>query len=251
MSKLTPQPDGVARPKAPYSPVVVDGGFVYTAGQVGFDENGDLVPGGIEAQTRRALENVTACLRAAGCERTDVLKVNAYLADLADFEGVQRRLPRVLRGAVPGADDRGRVAPRGAARRDRGDGARPGVTDLDVETPTPVVDLDRLEHNLSRWQERCDELGLRNRPHVKTHKCTEIARRQVALGAAGLTCQTLGEAEAMADAGMDDLLVADVRDRRTEARASHTPARASDRDRRVRRRRCSCRPRPRRRERRP
>jgi 2-iminobutanoate/2-iminopropanoate deaminase len=45
------------------------------------------VPGGIEAQTRRALENLTACLRAAGCERVDVLKVNAYLADLGDFEG--------------------------------------------------------------------------------------------------------------------------------------------------------------------
>ena len=87
MSKLTPQPDGVARPKAPYSPVVVDGGLVYTAGQVGFDENGELVAGGIEAQTRRALENLTSCLRAAGCERADVLKVNAYLADLADFDG--------------------------------------------------------------------------------------------------------------------------------------------------------------------
>ena len=86
MSKLTPQPDGVAVPKAPYSPVVVDGGLVCTAGQVGFDENGELVPGGIEAQTRRALENLTSCLRAAGCERTDVLKVNAYLADLADFD---------------------------------------------------------------------------------------------------------------------------------------------------------------------
>ena len=87
MSKLTPQPDGVVRPKAPYSPVVVDGDLVYTAGQVGFDENGDLVPGGIEAQTRRALENLTLCLRSAGCERGDVLKVNAYLADLAHFEG--------------------------------------------------------------------------------------------------------------------------------------------------------------------
>ena len=87
MSKLTPQPDGVVRPKAPYSPVVVDGDLAYTAGQVGFDENGDLVQGGIEEQTRRALENLTLCLRAAGCERTDVLKVNAYLADLAHFDG--------------------------------------------------------------------------------------------------------------------------------------------------------------------
>jgi D-serine deaminase-like pyridoxal phosphate-dependent protein len=82
------------------------------------------------------------------------------------------------------------------------------VTELALETPAAVVDLDRLERNLARWQTRCDELGLANRPHVKTHKCTAIARRQVELGAAGLTCQTLGEAEAMADAGLDDLLVA-------------------------------------------
>jgi hypothetical protein len=61
MSKRTPEPDGVARPQAPYSPVVVDGDLVYTAGQVAFDEQGELVPGGIEEQTRRALENLTAC----------------------------------------------------------------------------------------------------------------------------------------------------------------------------------------------
>lgn len=81
------------------------------------------------------------------------------------------------------------------------------MSDLELETPAAVVDLDRLERNLSRWQARCDELGLVNRPHVKTHKCTEIARRQVALGAGGLTCQTLGEAETMAAAGFEDLLL--------------------------------------------
>ncbi len=87
MSKRAIQPEGVARPKAPYSPVVVEGGLVYTAGQVAFDEQGELVPGGIEEQARRALENLTACLRAAGAELSNVLKVNAYLADLGDFGG--------------------------------------------------------------------------------------------------------------------------------------------------------------------
>lgn len=85
MTRQTPQPDGIVRPAAPYSPVVVDGDLVYTAGQVGFDEQGEVVAGGIEAQTRRALENLTACLHAAGAELTDVLKVNAYLANLDDF----------------------------------------------------------------------------------------------------------------------------------------------------------------------
>jgi 2-iminobutanoate/2-iminopropanoate deaminase len=81
------QPEGLAVPKAPYSPVVVSGDLVYTAGQVAFDETGQLVAGGIEEQTRRTLENLTACLRAGGCGLGDVLKVNAYLSDLGDFEG--------------------------------------------------------------------------------------------------------------------------------------------------------------------
>ncbi len=79
------QPEGLPRPKAPYSPVVVSDGHAFTAGQVGFDANGDLVEGGIEAQTRRALENVALCLEAAGCTLRDVVKVTAYLADLDDF----------------------------------------------------------------------------------------------------------------------------------------------------------------------
>jgi D-serine deaminase-like pyridoxal phosphate-dependent protein len=79
---------------------------------------------------------------------------------------------------------------------------------LDVlDTPAVVVDLDRLERNLERWQRYCDEAGLVNRPHVKTHKTIEIARRQVELGARGVTCQKLGEAEVMADAGIEDILI--------------------------------------------
>jgi len=79
---------------------------------------------------------------------------------------------------------------------------------IDVATPAAVVDLDRLESNLVRWQVYCDERGLGSRPHIKTHKCVEIARRQVELGAAGVTCQTLYEAELMVDAGIDDVLLA-------------------------------------------
>jgi D-serine deaminase-like pyridoxal phosphate-dependent protein len=78
---------------------------------------------------------------------------------------------------------------------------------LDVATPAAIVDLDRLEANLGRWQARCDELGFANRPHIKTHKCVEIARRQVELGAGGVTCQTLHEAEVMVEAGITDVLL--------------------------------------------
>ena len=78
---------------------------------------------------------------------------------------------------------------------------------IEVDTPAVVVDLDRLDRNLERWQRHCDAVGLANRPHVKAHKSVEIARRQVALGARGITCQKLGEAEIMADAGIGDILI--------------------------------------------
>jgi 2-iminobutanoate/2-iminopropanoate deaminase len=86
MSRQVLQPTGVAVPKAPYSPVAVVGSTVYTAGQVGFDRAGALVEGGIEAQTRQALANLTACLEAAGAGLADVAKVNVYLANLDDFD---------------------------------------------------------------------------------------------------------------------------------------------------------------------
>jgi len=79
------QPEGLARPAAPYSPVVVSGDLVYTAGQVGFDESGQLTADDITGQTRQAFQNLVACLRAGGCEPADVIKVNAYLTDLGNF----------------------------------------------------------------------------------------------------------------------------------------------------------------------
>jgi 2-iminobutanoate/2-iminopropanoate deaminase len=74
-------------PKPPYSPVVVSGETVYTAGQIANDPDGNLVEGGIAEQARQTLENVRTCLEAAGCTMDDVVKVNAYLADLGDFPG--------------------------------------------------------------------------------------------------------------------------------------------------------------------
>jgi 2-iminobutanoate/2-iminopropanoate deaminase len=79
------QPDGLAKPSAPYSPVFVSGDLVYTAGQIGADATGAIVEGGIEAQCRQALDNLRGCLQAAGCDLGDAIKVNGYLVDLGDF----------------------------------------------------------------------------------------------------------------------------------------------------------------------
>ena len=85
MPRQALQPENLPVPKPPYSPVVVSGDAVYTAGQTGVDGDGNLVEGGIAEQTRQTLENVRTCVEAAGCTLDDVVKVNAYLADLGDF----------------------------------------------------------------------------------------------------------------------------------------------------------------------
>jgi D-serine deaminase-like pyridoxal phosphate-dependent protein len=77
----------------------------------------------------------------------------------------------------------------------------------DFGTPALVVDLDRVERNIARVQALCDRAGMANRPHIKTHKSPALAKMQLAAGAKGITCQKLGEAEVMADAGIDNILI--------------------------------------------
>jgi D-serine deaminase-like pyridoxal phosphate-dependent protein len=76
-----------------------------------------------------------------------------------------------------------------------------------LETPAVLIDADVADANLVRWQERCDKAGIANRPHIKTHRSVAWALRQLELGARGITVQTVGEAEVMADAGITDLFL--------------------------------------------
>jgi len=77
----------------------------------------------------------------------------------------------------------------------------------ELETPVPLVDLDRLEANLDRMAGYVALHGLRLRPHVKTHKSPRIAAEQLRRGAVGVTCATVREAEVMAEV-CDDVLLA-------------------------------------------
>ena len=77
----------------------------------------------------------------------------------------------------------------------------------ELDTPAVLIDLDRVEANLKHAQDAADRAGLKLRPHIKTHKLPGFAKRQVELGAVGITVQKLGEAEVMADAGLTDLLL--------------------------------------------
>jgi len=74
-------------------------------------------------------------------------------------------------------------------------------------TPCAVIDMDKVERNIARIQAQCDTAGVANRPHIKTHKSPDLAKLQIAAGAHGITCQKIGEAEIMADAGISNILI--------------------------------------------
>jgi D-serine deaminase-like pyridoxal phosphate-dependent protein len=76
---------------------------------------------------------------------------------------------------------------------------------MNVETPALLLHRDIVERNLAHMADRARRLGVRLRPHAKTHKCIELGRRQIAHGAQGLTVATLAEAEAFIQAGFHDL----------------------------------------------
>ena len=77
-----------------------------------------------------------------------------------------------------------------------------------IPTPALLVDMDAMEANLSRMAAFFAEGPTRLRPHYKNHKCVALARRQLAQGAIGITCATLGEAEALARSGVQGILIA-------------------------------------------
>ena len=77
-----------------------------------------------------------------------------------------------------------------------------------IDTPAPIVVVDVMQRNIDRMQAFAAEHDLDVRPHVKTHKCVEIGRRQVEAGAVGITAGNVGEAEVFAKAGFDDIFLA-------------------------------------------
>jgi D-serine deaminase-like pyridoxal phosphate-dependent protein len=77
-----------------------------------------------------------------------------------------------------------------------------------IDTPAPIVLVDVMQDNIDRMQGFAAQHDLDVRPHVKTHKCVEIGRRQVEAGAVGITAGNVGEAEVFAAAGFDDIFLA-------------------------------------------
>ena len=82
-----------------------------------------------------------------------------------------------------------------------------GMPIEDVDTPALIVDLDAFERNLAKMARAVEAAGIRVRPHAKTHRSAVIAMKQMALGAVGVCCQKVSEAEAMVRGGVSNVLV--------------------------------------------
>ena len=85
----------------PFSPAVSAGPFVFVSGQVAMGENGEIVGGGIEAQTRQTLKNVERALALAGCTMANVVKATVWLDDTRDFWSFNRIYAEFFPGNKP------------------------------------------------------------------------------------------------------------------------------------------------------
>ena len=83
-----------------------------------------------------------------------------------------------------------------------------GTSLQELDTPSLILDLDAFERNLQRLSDSLAGRKIAVRPHAKSHKCPQIALRQIALGAVGVCCQKVSEAEAMVQGGVRDVLIA-------------------------------------------
>jgi len=81
------------------------------------------------------------------------------------------------------------------------------IKKLELDTPCLVLDLDVLEQNIRKMQSIAVQAGKSLRPHAKTHKCSSLARMQLEAGARGICAAKVSEAEALVDAGLDDILI--------------------------------------------
>lgn len=78
----------------------------------------------------------------------------------------------------------------------------------EIETPCIVIDTRQTQKNIEDMQKVCDRAGCHLRPHIKTHKMKDLALQQIKAGAFGISCAKLGEAEIMAEAGIEDIFIA-------------------------------------------
>jgi 2-iminobutanoate/2-iminopropanoate deaminase len=94
--------EGHAAPSAPYSPAIVENGFVFVSGQGPLDpKTGEYKKGDIQSETRQVFENIKSILEAAGTSMDNVVKVNVYLRDINDFAAMNEVYKTVFKTPFP------------------------------------------------------------------------------------------------------------------------------------------------------
>jgi D-serine deaminase-like pyridoxal phosphate-dependent protein len=78
----------------------------------------------------------------------------------------------------------------------------------ELDTPVVIIDIDQAGRNINKIIEGFKKAGVKHRPHIKAHKCVTLAKLQIEMGADGITCAKLGEAEVMMEKGISDILIA-------------------------------------------
>jgi 2-iminobutanoate/2-iminopropanoate deaminase len=101
MKRETVQTDRAPQAIGPYAQAIKANGFVYTAGQIPIDPTGNLVEGGITAQTRQVLDNLKAVLESAGSALDRVVKATVFLKNMADFPAMNEVYAQYLGSAKP------------------------------------------------------------------------------------------------------------------------------------------------------
>ena len=241
MTRDAPTPSGIVLPRLPYSPVILSGDHVFTAGQVAHGRGRERCRGGIAEQTTQVLGNLRLCLAAAGCDLDDVAEGQRVPRRHRRLRGVQRGLPRGVLRAVSRADDRAGGATSRPARRGRGGRAtsRPGDA---PRHPGRRSSTSTGSSGISSAG-RLTATGSGSRTaHTSRRTARSRSRSDSSRSApAGVTCQKLGEAEVMADAGMHGHPRAvQHRRRRRSSNVCGALAAAGERHRRARTtRRCS------------
>ncbi|HLF95186.1 MAG TPA: Rid family detoxifying hydrolase [Planctomycetota bacterium] len=95
-------PPGAAAPSAPYSPAILEGGFVFVSGQGPLDpKTGEYRKGDIRSETKQVFENIQSILAAAGSSMDNVVKVNVYLRDINDFAAMNEVYQTVFTAPYP------------------------------------------------------------------------------------------------------------------------------------------------------
>ena len=147
---------------APYTQGIIFGDLVFVAGQVGLDpESYEVVDGGIEAQTERVMQNISAILEEAGSSMKQLLKCTIFLADFDDFATVNEVYGKYVGPRAAGArHGAGRVSPQRRAGRDRRD--RAPVDDKESRSPRTTL---RVWTSSPRTRTRTSTRSRRSSPH--------------------------------------------------------------------------------------